>query len=208
MFTFNFTADQVAAILHGNPQPQDWYDALAANLPEFDIATQIRVAMFMAQTAHESANYTRLHENLNYRATSLIAQWPKHFNYDNASQYEHKQEAIANRAYCNRMGNGDEASGDGWKYRGRGIMQLTGKESYAGCSHAVYGDDRLLDTPELVEQDMDVAVKSACWLWNAKRLNPLADASDIKEVTHRINGGFIGLLERQEKFDQCLVILQ
>jgi putative chitinase len=207
-FDFEFTADQVSDILKNNPQAEHWYAVFVEVLPNFDINTAERVAAFLAQTCHESANYTALHENLNYRATSLIATWPKRFNYDNASQYEHNQEKIANKVYCDRMGNGDEASGDGWKYKGRGPIQITGKSNYAACSQALYGDDRLLDTPELLESDMTVAVQSACWFWSAHDLNSLVDDGKFDSVSYKINGGWNGKEDRSNRYVAAMTYLQ
>jgi putative chitinase len=207
-FDFEFTLDHAAEILKHNDQIEHWYVALTDNLPEFDICSRERVAMFLAQTGHESANFTILHENLNYRAESLIRTWPTRFNTGNAGFYEHNQEKIANKVYCNRMGNGDEASGDGWKYRGRGPIQITGKDNYRACSMAVFNDERLLETPELLENDMDVAVKSACWFWNSRHLNEIADEGNVKEVTHRINGGYVGLDDRAARYTVAMTVLQ
>lgn len=207
-FDFEFTLDHATEILKHNDQVEHWYVALIDNLPEFDICSRERVAAFLAQTCHESANYTVLHENLNYRAESLIKTWPTRFNIGNAGQYEHNQEKIANKVYCDRNGNGNEASGEGWKYRGRGPIQITGKANYRACSIAVYGDERLLDTPELLEADMDVAVKSACWFWNSRNLNELADAGNTKEITHKINGGYNGLDDRTARYTIALTVLQ
>ena len=207
-FNFEFTLDHASEILKHNEQVEHWYTALCDNLPNFDIYNKERVAAFLSQTCHESANYTVLHENLNYRAESLIKTWPTRFNLGNASQYARNQEKIANKVYCDRMGNGNEASGDGWKYRGRGPIQITGKSNYRSCSMAVYGDERLLDTPELLETDMDVAVKSACWYWNSRHLNELADEGNVKEITLKINGGYNGLPDRTAKYTVAMTILQ
>lgn len=204
---FDFTLDQATEILKHNDQVEHWYVALVQNLPEFDIYTKQRVAAFLSQTCHESANYTRLHENLNYRAASLIKTWPTRFTNGNAPMYANKPEMIANKVYGGRMGNGDEASGDGWKYRGRGPIQITGKDNYRACSIAVYGDDRLLESPDYLEIDMDVAVKSACWFWNSRDLNELADEGNIKEITRKINGGYTGLEDRIIKFTAAQTIL-
>jgi len=208
MVDFEFTLEKVEAMLVGNKQASYWFPVLAELLPANDISTVLRVAAFMAQTCHESANYTRLHENLNYRAESLVRTWPTRFTLATAERYAHKPEAIANLVYANRLGNGDEASGDGWRYRGRGPIQITGKANYETLSITLYGDDRLLYTPEVLEEDFGMAVKSACWFWDRAGLSPLADVQDIKTMTKKINGGYIGLAERQEKFEQNLEILR
>lgn len=209
MFEFEFTVEQLTQILHGHPQSAEWFAALGNNLPEYEVTSVNRVAAFLAQTCHESGNYAKLHENLNYRAESLIKTWPTRFNSSNAAAYAHQPEKIANKVYSSRNGNGDEASGDGWKFRGRGILQITGKANYTACSAALYEDPQyLLDNPELLEEDMDIAVSSSCWFWELNKLNALADVGDIKTMTKRINGGYIGLEERIAKFNQNLAILQ
>lgn len=207
-YNFNFTLDQLTEILKNNQQLEDWYAALFNNLQEFDISTIERVAAFLAQTGHESMNYTALHENLNYRASSLVATWPNRFTYDTAIRYERKPEMIANKVYGGRMGNGDERSGDGWKYRGRGPIQITGKDNYRACSISLFGDERLLDDPDSLENDMDMAVKSACWFWNVRNLNELADEGDVEAITRKINGGTNGLADRQNRYTAALTIIQ
>lgn len=205
---FNFTSDQVAEMLPGNSQADQWFFALNNNLPAYEINSVERVAAFMAQTAHESGNYKLTHENLNYSAKGLMATWPKRFNAARAAEYEHKPEKIANCVYANRIGNGDEASGDGWKYKGRGILQITGRDNYHACSQALFSDDGLVGEPELLETNLDYSVKAACWFWKMKKLNPLADVGDIKEITHRINGGYIGLEDRIKRYNDALDILR
>lgn len=161
----------------------------------------------MAQMAHESADFTRLKENLNYGAAGLIATWPSRFDAGLAAAYARQPEKIANKVYANRMGNGSEESGDGWKYRGRGIIQITGKSNYAACSKALYGDYRLLDIPEVLETDHDVIVRSACWFWNEKDLSKLADDNNINEITKRINGGYHGIEDRTARYIAAKSIL-
>ena len=207
-FNFNFTEEQLVKILPTNKQIHDWFVALSNNLPAHHIDTVARVAAFLAQCGHESMDFTALHENLNYRAASLIATWPTRFNATNAPLYEKQPEKIANMVYSKRMGNGDEASGDGWKYRGRGPIQITGKNNYTACSLALFKDDRLVKNPELVELDKDVAVKSACWYWDITDLNHLADTSDITSITKKINGGTIGIADRKDRFNKAVAILK
>jgi putative chitinase len=207
-YNFNFTSDQVGEILAGNSAASDWFDALSTNLDTFEINTIERVAAFMAQTAHESGNYKITHENLNYSAQGLVNTWPSRFTLEIARQYERQPEKIANHVYANRNGNGDEASGDGWKYKGRGIIQITGRENYHICSHALFSDDGLVIQPDLLETNQDYSVKAACWFWTSKKLNALADVSDIKEITHRINGGYNGLDDRVARYNAALDILR
>jgi putative chitinase len=207
-FDFDFTLEQATEILANNPEVDQWYAALTMALPEFDIYNRKRVAAFLAQTAHESNNYTALHENLNYRAASLIKTWPKRFDEATAAKYEHHPILIANKVYANRMGNGDEASNDSWTYRGRGIIQITGKDNYRACSMALYGDLRLIDNPELLEEDKLVAVQSACWFWNSKGLNELADDDRMKDITYRINGGYNGEDDRNNRYAAAMTYFQ
>jgi putative chitinase len=204
---FTLSLSQLEQILPTNKQSDDWLVVLLDNLPQFDVSTPQRAAQFLAQTSHESCDYTRLRENLNYRASSLIKTWPRRFNATNAPAYEHNQEKIANRVYANRMGNGDEASGDGFKYRGRGLIQLTGKSNYSACSLEVYGDDRLVQHPELVETDMDAALDSALFFWHMYDLNHWADEGDTTKVTRLINGGDNGLDDRINRYNKILTIL-
>ena len=207
-FTFNFNVEQVSMILRDNQYYAEWFDALYNILPRYNITSRERVGAFMAQTSHESVNYTVLHENLNYKPESLIRTWPTRFNTQTAARYGRKPEMIANKVYADRMGNGSEASGDGWLYRGRGILQITGKANYTECSLALYGDDRLVMSPELVEEDMMVAVESACWFWDVRNLNDLADIADITTITKRINGGTNGLADRMARYTTAMTILQ
>jgi len=127
-----FTQDILKTIIGDNNNLSEWFESLSKILPQYDINTPERIAAFISQCAHESGNFARLNENLNYSAEALQKVWPRHFpNKEIAEQYARQPEKIANRAYANRMGNGDESSGDGWKYRGRGLIQLTGFTNYS-----------------------------------------------------------------------------
>ena len=200
------TLNKLERILVGNSNVDDWYRALTENIYFFEIDNEKRIAAFLAQTSHESMNYTRVIENLNYRWTSLRSVFPKYFPNDSlAKKYAHDQRAIANRVYANRMGNGPESSGDGWKYRGRGLIQLTGKYNYKK-----FGDSlgiSLSEVPDFLET-FDGAVISACWYWENKDLNYYADNDDIKSITKLINGGYIGLEDRIRKYSKILEILE
>lgn len=200
------TLNKLERILVGNSNVDDWYRALTENIYFFEIDNEKRIAAFLAQTSHESMNYTRVIENLNYRWTSLRSVFPKYFPNDSlAKKYAHDQRAIANRVYANRMGNGPESSGDGWRYRGRGLIQLTGKYNYKK-----FGDSlgiSLSEVPDFLET-FDGAVISACWYWENKDLNYYADNDDIKSMTKLINGGYIGLEDRIRKYSKILEILE
>lgn len=198
------TKEQLAQLIPGNPYIDHWYDALSKLLPDYEINTPNRIAAFIAQCAHESANFTALHENLNYTAASLTRVWPSRFPANIAEQYAHKPEAIANRAYSSRMGNGDESSGDGWRYCGRGLIQLTGKDNYTAFA------DSIGITPEEVSdyvQTFEGAAQSACWFWESNNLNQYADSGDIETMTKRINGGTLGLEERKKHYEHAKHVL-
>ena len=198
------TQQQLAQILPGNPYVEHWCEALNKILPDYEINTPARIASFIAQTAHESGGYTALHENLNYKAESLCRVWPRYFNSDNANDYAHQPEKIANRAYGGRMGNGDEASGDGWKYCGRGLIQLTGKSNYQAFADSIQTD--INEVPAFL-QTFEGAIQSACWFWENNNLNRWADAGDIEKMTKIINGGTLGLDDRTARYNHALQVL-
>jgi putative chitinase len=188
-----------------NPHIEHWYEALNQLLPEYDINTPHRIAHFVAQCAHESGSFKFIKENLNYRAASLRATFPKYFPTDDlARQYEKRPEAIANRVYANRMGNGDEASGDGWRYCGRGLIQLTGKDNYT-----FFAGSLGIPVEEAAEYlaTFEGAAQSACFYWEQNKLNRFADANDVRGLTRAINGGFIGLEDRIKHTNHALHVM-
>jgi putative chitinase len=198
------TREQLSQIIPKNPYIDQWCSALNQLLPDYGIDTPQRVAAFLAQCAHESGNFVFLKENLNYRAASLRKIFPKYFPTDAlAEQYAsrpNKAEAIANRIYASRMGNGPEESGDGFRYCGRGLIQLTGRNNYEAFA------DSIESTPEEVSTYLETfegAVQSACWFWETNNLNQFADTDDIKTMTRRINGGFIGLEDRIKHYEHA-----
>lgn len=204
-FTFNFTQNQLAQMIPGNQYVAEWYKALCDVLPKYKINTTQRVAAFVAQCAHESGNFRTLRENLNYRAEGLMRIWPSRFpTLDIANQYAMQPEKIANRAYADRMGNGPESSGDGWKYSGKGLIQLTGKDNYSRFAQSI--DMSIEQLPEYLVT-FEGAVQSACWFWDTNHLNQFADSNDILTMTKRINGGTNGLEERQKNYEHNLQIL-
>jgi len=201
----NITRNQLQQILKGNHYVEYWCDALNKILPDYDITTAQRIAAFIGETYVESAGYTALHENLNYKAASLVKTWPKYFpSIEVASQYANQPEKIANRAYANRMGNGDEDSGDGWKFCGRGLIQLTGHDNYQAFADSVSMD--LDDVPAYL-QTFEGAIQSACWFWENNKLNQYADVWDINMLSRKINGGDLGLTERISHCNVALHIL-
>jgi putative chitinase len=201
-FNFDFNQDKLSQLVSNNVE--QWFEALNANLPTYEINTVERVSAFIAQCAHESGGFKRLKENLNYKWESLRRVFPKYFPTDElAQEYAHKQEQIANRVYGGRMGNGDESSGDGFRYCGRGLIQLTGKNNYTKFADSIHM--AVEEVPSLLET-YDGAVKSACWFWHTNNLNQWADVGDIVTMTKRINGGTIGLEDRQKHYAHALEV--
>ena len=168
--------------------------------------TDNRLAAFLAQVAHESGGFHFRQENLNYSSSALRMVFGKYFkSEDEANKYERKPELIANRVYANRMGNGDEKSGDGWKYRGRGLIQLTGKDNYTRFSKSMDMDiDEVIDYLETTEG----AVMSAVWFWDNNNLNRYCDKDDFIGLTKRINGGTNGLADRKHHYELALKALK
>jgi putative chitinase len=200
------TSDQLKQLLPKNPYVDHWHRALAQLLPDYDINTPQRIAAFIAQCSHESGGFTALKENLNYRAVTLRKIFPKYFPTDDlANAFAGKPEMIANRVYASRMGNGDEASGDGFRYCGRGLIQLTGKSNYQSFADSL--EMNVEDVPDYLST-FEGAAQSACWFWESNNLNRFADAGDIKGLTKAINGGNIGLEDRILHYDHAIHILQ
>jgi putative chitinase len=199
------TLDQLKQMVPGNQYIDHWYEALEQLLPDYDINTPQRVAAFIAQCAHESGGFKFIKENLNYKAASLRKVFPKYFPDDaTAAAYAQQPEKIANKIYGGRMGNGPEASGDGYKYCGRGLIQLTGKDNYTRFAQS------LEISPEEVAEYLKTfegCAQSACWFWEANNLNQWADKGDILTLTKRINGGTIGLDDRIKHYNHALHVL-
>lgn len=199
------TTEQLEKIIPNLKDATDWCEALNTILPKYEINTRERIAAFIAQCAHESGGFRRLSENLNYSEKGLLTTFGRYFNAAQAKSYARQPERIANRAYANRIGNGDEASGDGWRYRGGGLIQLTGKANYAAFAKAA--DLKIGDAAEYVRTKSG-AVESAAWFWKTNGLNALADAQDITKMTKKINGGTLGLDERKEYYNRALAALK
>ena len=198
------TQQQLGACIGNTPYLDHWTDALNKILPDYEINTPQRVAAFVAQSAHESGGFTALHENLNYRAVTLRKVFPKYFPTDEmAAQYAQQPERIANRVYGGRMGNGPEESGDGYRYCGRGLIQLTGKSNYQAFADSI--EIPVEQVPEFL-QTFEGAIQSACWFWESNNLNQYADSGDILTMTKRINGGTIGLADRQAHYNHALQV--
>jgi putative chitinase len=202
------TLSQLKQLLPKNPYVEHWHRALSQLLSDYDINTPNRIAAFVAQCAHESGGFMVLKENLNYKAATLRKIFPKYFPNDQIAQEyaskPNKQVAIASKVYANRMGNGDEASQDGWKFCGRGLIQLTGRSNYQAFADSL--EMSIDDVPEYLAT-FEGAAQSACWFWETNKLNQWADAGDILTLTKRINGGTIGLEDRKKHYDHALHVL-
>lgn len=178
--------------------PKNVFDELQECAIQYKINTPLRLAHFLAQCAHESTNFTRVEENLNYSAERLLQVFPRYFTSESAHEYEHNKRRIASRVYANRMGNGDEETQDGWIYRGRGYIQLTGINNYKQFDKSC--NDDVLNNPELVATKHPLA--SAAWFWDSLNLNYLADRNDITAITKKVNGGTNGLDDRIKYFNK------
>lgn len=201
------TADQLKACApYIKPQNQAAFAPAISNiLNQYQITTPLRLAHFLAQVIHESGSLNVTEENLHYSASLLVKIFPHFFpTLDKALPYDNKPDMIANYIYANRMGNGDTASGEGYKFRGRGLIQTTGKLNYKAVSMAVGVD--FVEHPELLTQ-ASYASLSVGYFWNSHGLNTLADHDDIKNITIRINGGTNGLAERTANLVRCKSVL-
>lgn len=202
---YKLTQDHLYQLLPGNDFISEWHEALMNVLPDYNINTRLRIAAFIAQCAHESMNFKVLKENLNYSAKSLLRVFSKYFDSEEAERYQRKPDKIANRVYANRMENGPEESGDGWRYRGRGILQITGKRNYRRISE--YVNIPLEEMPSYLET-FEGAVVAACWYWNINNLNRFCDSQDMVGLTRAINGGLNGYDDRVKHYEHALNVLE
>lgn len=199
------TKDQLVQMVPGIPYADHWHEALSQLLPDYEINTPKRIAAFIAQCAHESGGFKFLKENLNYKAESLTKIFKKYFpTIESTNGYAKNPQRIANKIYANRMGNGDEASGEGFKYCGRGLIQLTGKDNYNWFAASIGVSAE--EASEYLET-FEGAAQSACWFWESNNLNKWADVGDIEKMTRIINGGTIGLEDRIKHYKHALHIL-
>ena len=200
----NFTQEKLQQFLPKNQYISYWYSALEKLLPDYNIDNPQRLANFLGQCYHESGGFIFIKENLNYRWQSLRKVFAKYFPTDQlAQQYEKQPQKIANRVYASRMGNGPEESGDGWRFCGRGLIQVTGRDNYSWFAAS------LQITPEEASEYMETfegAAQSACWFWETNNLNKFVDANDIRGLTRAINGGYNGLDDRIKHTQHALEI--
>ena len=204
-FDFDFEPWMAEELIHRDDW-EEWYEAMCEILPLWDINTIPRVAGFIAQCGHESGGFRVLSENLNYSAKALNTIFPKYFKRAgrDANEYHRQPEKIANVIYANRMDNGDTESGDGWRFRGGGLIQLTGRYNYTE-----FAEDVDMSVEEAVDyvRTKKGALDSACWFWDTNDINKYADARDVKGATKRINGGYIGLEDRQKHYHHAMEVL-
>jgi putative chitinase len=184
---------------------EQWVDALNATFQRFNIDTPVRQASFIGQCGHECGNFKILEENLNYRAEALMRLWKSRFpTIEIANEYARNPKKIANKVYASRMGNRDESSGDGFRFRGRGCIQLTGHANYFHAGKAC--DVDFVMEPDLVATPQYAAM-TAGWFWDTHKLNQFADVRDFKTMTKKINGGFIGLDDRIKHIEHAMQVL-
>jgi len=184
---------------------EQWVEPLNETFARFDIMNPLRKAAFIGQAGHESGNFTKLSEGLSYSAERLMVIWPKRFpNMEIAQKYARNPRALANNVYANRMGNRDEASGDGYRFSGAGLFQLTGHANFYHAGKAL--DEDFVMKPELVKTPRFAAL-TAGWFWNTHKLNQYADSRDYKTMTKKINGAYIGLADREKHIAHALQVL-
>ena len=206
---FELQKEQLAQLIPGNKEVDAWYEALVAVMPKYGINTERRAAHFISQCAHESNNFRSLQENLNYSEKALKAVFGRYFGdapKANAAEYARNPEKIANRVYFDKyrkykMGKTNE--GDGWLFRGRGLKQLTGRENYTKFGASV--NMTAEEAAEYVATPAG-AVESACWFWDTKKLNNIADTDNVTKMTKVINGGNIGLADRQQRYAKAMEV--
>ena len=206
---FELKKEHLAALIPGNKDVDAWHAALVDVLPKYGITTERRMAHFISQCAHESNNFRSLEENLNYSEKALNAVFGRYFGAPpkrNAAEYARNPEMIANYVYMDefrkyKMGNVNE--GDGWLFRGRGLKQLTGRDNYTKFGASV--DMTAEEAAEYVATPKG-AVESACWFWGANNLNDIADTDDVVKMTKKINGGNIGLADRQARYSKAMEV--
>lgn len=200
----NLTLEQTKQLIEGNREFEEWHGLFEKYLPKYEIDSPNRMAMFFAQCGHESLNFRVLEENLNYSAKGLNAVFPKYFKNAgrDANDFHRDPQRIANVVYSNRMGNGDIESGDGWLFRGKGAIQLTGRNNTTGFADSI---GRSVERTLEYLFTKEGALEAACWFWKVNGLNDLSN--DIKKATRKINGGTIGIADRTHHYHRALEIL-
>lgn len=199
------TVDQFKKIFPQNKNPQPIVDALNVVLPKYGIDTIPRIVGFLSQVGHESNGFTVMKENLNYSKEGLLKTFPKYFTESNVISYIKNPEMIASKVYANRYGNGDEKSKNGYAYRGRGFIQLTFKDNYLAFSKYL---NKTLDETVVYCETVEGAMSSACWFWDTRKINDLADKKDIVAMTKAVNGGMNGFVDRQNIYNSAMLYIK
>lgn len=192
------TEEKFKKIIHNNPEYLEWYNLLIKYLPKYNITTPKRVAAFLANVAHESGDFKILEENFNYSKQRLLTIFPKYFNQTNVSKYAGNKIAIASRVYANRMGNGSEESKDGWTYRGKGLIQITGKKNTLDVSKHL---NKTLEETNKFLLTKEGALVGSLFYWQKNNINKIADTGDITKVRKTVNGGTIGLSDTASRYN-------
>jgi len=201
-----FEPSVLRQILPNCKEPVAWTEAMSAILPRHGITSRAALASFIGQCAVESGEFNTLEENLNYSAERMMAIWPSRFpTLATTRGLDRNPRALANRVYSNRLGNGSESSNDGWNFRGRGLIMVTGRSNYTACSRFMFNDDRLTTQPELIIATNNNAIESACWFWVTNNLNQ--HVHDVERTTRIVNGGIHGLRERRLYYNRALQFL-
>lgn len=203
------TVDQLRAMIPSNKEVEAWCEELNKALPKYDITTDQRIAGFISQCAHESMDFTAMSENLNYREETLNKVFPRYFGPGkrNAAEYAKNPEKIANYVYMDEFRTsklGNTQPGDGWRFRGRGLKQLTGRDNYTRFAKDY---DMTAEEAAVWVETKEGALASALWFWNTNKLNPIADTGDVAALTKKINGGNIGLADRQARYAKAMAAL-
>ena len=202
------TPEQSQQLFPDAPEAEEWCSWLEQLLPEYGIDTPERISAFLSQCAVETAGWRKFEENMNYSADRMMQVWPRIFDRELALQCHRNPEMVANHAYANRMGNGSPESGDGWKYRGRGPIHLTGRRNYTMFAEQTLDDPLLvIETPDLVAHDKEIALLSALWFWEINNLNDLADTKQITKLSRKVNGGDHGLPQRIALFNSTMDLI-
>jgi putative chitinase len=203
------TVQQFSNVFPYAVDPDQWVAAFEDNFDDHQINTRERIAAFISQCGVETGGWRWFEENMNYSAQRMQQVWPHIFTPELAQKCDHNPELVANYAYANRMGNGGPETGDGWRFRGRGPIHLTGRNNYTQFAVDTFGSaDQILDNPDLVAYDKDTSLKSALWFWDINNLNELADSKQITKLSGRVNGGDNGLPQRITLFNKIYAMLQ
>jgi putative chitinase len=203
------TEAQLAAMIPSNKEVAAWCEELNKALPKYDITTPERIAGFISQCAHESMDFNAMSENLNYREETLNKVFPRYFGPGkrNAAEYAKNPEKIANYVYMDEFRTsklGNVQPGDGWRFRGRGLKQLTGRDNYTRFAKDY---DMTAEEAAVWVETKEGALASALWFWNTNNLNPIADSASVPALTKKINGGDIGLQDRQARYEKAMAVL-